>query len=66
MKNLISTSDQVKPNFKKVKDRWKNLLSRYYVSDGSLNEKYLINVDCPHCESKRIDRFFSIKWFLAT
>tara|TARA_B100000767_G_scaffold275456_1_gene312506 strand:- start:2242 stop:2403 length:162 start_codon:yes stop_codon:yes gene_type:complete len=34
MKNIITAPEQVKPNFKKVKERWKILLSRYHNSDA--------------------------------
>ena len=63
MKNLISSPEQVKPNFNKVKNRWEMLLSRYYDSDGSLNEKYLTNVDCPHCKSKKYTDSFQLNSF---
>ena len=63
MKNIISTPEQVKPNFKKVKERWEMLLSKYHNSDGILNEKYLINVDCPHCTSKKNKELFTLNSF---
>ena len=63
MKNIITAPEQVKPNFKKVKERWEMLLSRYQNSDGSLNEKYLIDVDCPHCKSKKNKDSFNLNSF---
>jgi hypothetical protein len=35
MKNKITVLEQVKPNFKKVKEHWKSLLERYYTLDVS-------------------------------
>ena len=63
MKNTISSPEQVKPNFKKVKESWEMLLSKYHNSDGSLNEKYLIDVDCPHCKSTNNKDAFKLNGF---
>ena len=63
MKNIITAPEQVKPNFKKVKERWEMLLSRYHNSDGSLNEKYFIDVACPHCRSKKSKDSFNLNSF---
>ena len=60
MKNRITAPEQVKPNFTKVKERWKNLLSKYYTSDGKLNSSYIIDVDCPHCASKKRKKSFEL------
>ena len=63
MKNSITTPNQVKPNFEKVKERWKNLLSKYHTNDGRLNSEYVIDVDCPHCSSKSRKNTFILNQF---
>jgi len=47
----IVSAEDIKPNFVMVKERWSELLSRYYNKDGDLNDEYLLHVDCPHCSS---------------
>ena len=63
MKNRITAPEQVKPNFSKVKERWKNLLDKYYTKEGKLSSNYTIDVDCPHCESKRRKNSFELNAF---
>ena len=63
IKNKITAPDQVKPNFINVKERWKNLLSKYYASDGKLNNNFIIDVDCPHCASKKREKSFELNAF---
>ena len=63
MKNRIIAPEQVKPNFKKVKERWKNLLAKYHTMDGKLSSEYIIDVDCPHCASKRKKNTFELNQF---
>jgi len=67
MKNRITNPEQVKPNFAKVKERWKYLLTKFYGEDGELNSKYTINVDCPHCSAaKKGDNFVLNKFYHHT
>jgi len=63
IKNKITAPEQVKPNFINVKERWKNLLSRYYTSDRKLNNNFTIDVDCPHCGSKKKEKSFELNAF---
>lgn len=63
MKNNITTPEQVKPNFANVKKRWEILLSRYKNSDGTLNSEYVVDVDCPHCKSKKNKDSFELNNF---
>ena len=63
IENRITSPEQVKPNFIKVKEHWKNLLSKYYTSDGKLNSNYIIDVDCPHCASKKRAKSFELNAF---
>jgi 2-polyprenyl-3-methyl-5-hydroxy-6-metoxy-1,4-benzoquinol methylase len=63
IKNKITAPEQVKPNFTNVKERWKNLLSKYYTSDGKLNNNFIIDVDCPHCASKKREKSFELNAF---
>ena len=63
MKNRIIAPEQVKPNFTKVKERWRNLLAKYYTMDGELNNDYMTDVDCPHCTSKRKKNTFELNKF---
>jgi len=59
----ITAPEQVKPNFTNVKERWKKLLDKYYDDDGSLNSNHTIDVDCPHCSSKRKKNSFDLNAF---
>ena len=63
MKAKVTSPEQVKPNFTKVKKRWESLLSKYFASNGSLDEKYTVEVDCPHCNSKRKKDSFELNKF---
>jgi len=63
IQNKITAPEQVKPNFTNVKERWKNLLAKYYTSDGKLNSDFIIEVDCPHCASKNRKRSFELNAF---
>jgi 2-polyprenyl-3-methyl-5-hydroxy-6-metoxy-1,4-benzoquinol methylase len=63
MKNIITAPEQVKPNFKNVKTRWKNLLDKYFNDDGELNKVYTIDVNCPHCSSSKKIKSFELNAF---
>jgi len=63
MKNKITAPEQVKPNFTNVKERWKKLLDKYYTIDGRLSSNHTIDVDCPHCASKRRKNSFELNAF---
>jgi 2-polyprenyl-3-methyl-5-hydroxy-6-metoxy-1,4-benzoquinol methylase len=63
MKNGITDPEQVKPNFSKVKEQWKNILAKYLTSDGSLSPHCTIEVDCPHCGSTKRANSFTLNAF---
>jgi len=44
-------ADAVKPHYEKVKEKWAELLSQYYLPNGSLNPEFLFEVSCPYCQS---------------
>ena len=63
IKNRIINPEQVKPNFTEVKERWKSLLAKYYTADGEFNDDYMVDVDCPHCASKKTKDTFELNKF---
>ena len=63
MKNKITAPEQVKPNFIKVKERWKSLLDKYYNHEGGLSSNHTIDVDCPHCASTSRKNSFELNSF---
>src|SRR3990167_1591043 len=61
----ISFSEKMKPNYKKVKAVWADLLAEYYDSSGKLKANYTVDVACHHCGSETIKPHseFSINGF---
>jgi 2-polyprenyl-3-methyl-5-hydroxy-6-metoxy-1,4-benzoquinol methylase len=60
--SVINASD-VKPNFSSVKDAWKGMLSIYYDDNQMLKEDFIIDVNCPHCDSDQVDSSFILNGF---
>jgi len=63
MKNRITNPEQIKPNFFEVKERWENLLAKYYKKNGELNSEYTVSVDCPYCSSTNKTDSFELNRF---
>jgi len=54
MKKIVNASD-VKPNFDNVKQIWKDLLNKYFDTNGNLSSEYILDVSCPHCFQNDFD-----------
>jgi 2-polyprenyl-3-methyl-5-hydroxy-6-metoxy-1,4-benzoquinol methylase len=63
MKEKVVHASDVKPDFTEVKKAWSKLLSDYYDNDGELKEKYVENVNCPHCNKNEIYNEFKLNGF---
>ena len=63
MKEKVVHASDVKPDFTKVKKAWSKLLSDYYDNDGELNQKYVENVNCPHCNKNESYNEFKLNGF---
>jgi 2-polyprenyl-3-methyl-5-hydroxy-6-metoxy-1,4-benzoquinol methylase len=63
MKEKVVHASDVKPDFTEVKKAWSKLLSDYYDNDGELKEKYVENVNCPHCFSNNHNNEFKLNGF---
>ena len=62
-KQAVINASDVKPNFSKVKEAWNEMLSDYYTSENILNEKYTVEVNCPHCDSDETHSSFILNGF---
>ena len=60
--SVINASD-VKPNFSEVKKIWQHMLSTYYQDDKTLKKEFIVEVNCPHCDSNRSHSEFNLNGF---
>ncbi len=60
--SVINASD-VKPNFSKVKEVWQEMLSEYYEHNNMLKEEFIVDVNCPHCDSNDSHSSFDLNGF---
>lgn len=60
---IILRSDEIKPDFEGLKNKWEEMLRKYYLNTKTLNPKYTLEVPCPHCNSKRVDQSFDLNGF---
>jgi SAM-dependent methyltransferase len=60
---LILRADEIKPDFEGLKNKWEEMLRKYYLDTKELNPKYTLEVPCPYCGSKRIDHSFDLNGF---
>ena len=60
--SVINASD-VKPNFSEVKEVWQEMLSAYYQDNKTLKEEFIVEVNCPHCDSRRSHSEFNLNGF---
>jgi SAM-dependent methyltransferase len=63
MESVLRASE-IKPDFEGLKIKWKEMLDKYYLSDGILNPLYTKEVFCPHCGKEHIAETFNLNGFL--
>ena len=59
----ILKAEDIKPDFNELKERWDEMLSKYFLDDNTLNSKYALDVPCPYCSSKDIVSPFTLNGF---
>jgi 2-polyprenyl-3-methyl-5-hydroxy-6-metoxy-1,4-benzoquinol methylase len=59
----ILRADEIKPDFEDLKNRWEEMLSKYYLDAKTLNPEYTLEVPCPYCGSESIDHSFDLNGF---
>lgn len=59
----ILRADEVKPDFEGLKNKWAEMLSKYYLDVKTLNPEYTVEIPCPHCGSKNIEQSFDLNGF---
>lgn len=59
----ILRADEIKPDFEGLKNRWEEMLRKYYLDAKILNPKYTLEVPCTHCGSKSIEQSFDLNGF---
>src|SRR3990172_6487604 len=59
----ILRADEIKPDFEGLKNKWEEMLRKYYLDAKTLNPKYTLEIPCPHCGSKTIDQSFDLNGF---
>lgn len=59
----ILRADEIKADFEALKIRWDQMLSKYFLNPETIDEKYTIEIPCPHCESSVIDESFLLNGF---
>ena len=59
----ILRADEVKPDFEGLKQRWDEMLGKYFLDDKTLNPKFALEVPCPHCGSVNADQSFDLNGF---
>ena len=59
----ILRADEIKADFEALKIRWDQMLSKYFLNPETIDEKYTIEIPCPHCESSIIDESFLLNGF---
>jgi SAM-dependent methyltransferase len=59
----ILRADEIKADFEALKIRWDQMLSKYFLNPETIDEKYTIEIPCPHCDSSMIDESFLLNGF---
>ena len=59
----ILRADEIKADFEALKIRWDQMLSKYFLNPETIDEKYTIEIPCPHCKSSLIDESFLLNGF---
>lgn len=60
----ILRANSIKPNYDELKNRWSELLEKYFLETGALNPDYAVKVPCPFCNSKKINKSFTLNGFV--
>ena len=59
----IVRADEIKPDFEGLKNKWEEMLRKYYLDAKTLNPKFTVEIPCPHCGSGMIDQSFYLNGF---
>ena len=59
----ILRADEIKSDFDGLKNKWQEMLRKYYLDAKTLNPKYTLKVPCIHCGSKSIGQSFELNGF---
>lgn len=59
----VLRADEVKPDFEGLKNKWKEMLRKYYLDAKTLNPKFTLDVPCPYCGSTKIGTSFYLNGF---
>ena len=62
MQNVIR-ADDIKPDFEGLKNKWEEMLQKYYIDANMLDPKYTLEIPCPHCGSEHTDNEFFLNGF---
>ena len=62
MQNVIR-ADDIKPDFEGLKNKWEEMLQKYYIDANMLDPKYTLEIPCPHCGSEHTDNKFFLNGF---
>jgi SAM-dependent methyltransferase len=60
----VLRADEIKPDFEGLKNRWNEMLAKYYLADKTLNPEYVVNIPCPHCGSSNVAHSFDLNGFI--
>jgi len=64
MNEIIINASDVKPDFKKVKDIWAEMIKSYYNENGELKVQFVEDVSCPYCQSTEHKDEFKLNGFI--
>ncbi len=59
----ILRADEVKVDFEELKNKWEEMLRKYYLDAKTLNPKFTLDVPCPYCGSTKIAQSFYLNGF---
>lgn len=59
----ILRADEIKPDFEGLKNKWEEMLRKYYLDVKTLNPEYTVEVPCPHCGSESVEQSFDLNGF---
>jgi len=60
----VITADDIKPDCEGLKNKWAEMLAKYFSTSGSLIAKYAQHVPCPFCETDHSDEQFVLNGFI--
>lgn len=59
----VLKADDVKIEFKTLKEKWEEMLGKYYTDFKTLNPDFTQIVSCPHCNEDKIEWSFDLNGF---